>query len=383
MRVLFAGGGTGGHLFPAIALAEEVVTRHPKNDVVFVGTDRGLEARVVPANGFVFESIPASGLKGKGFFARLKSLATVPVSLLRALSLLRKYAPDIVVGVGGYSSGPVVLAAWAMRLPTAVQEQNALPGLTNRILSKVVDGIFVSFAEAQNTFQGRKTHLLGNPIRRKLAQSVLERRSESTRFRILVLGGSLGAKGLNQRVTEALEHLGNDKADCLFTHQTGPASSDTVKGAYAASRVEGRVFEFIDDMPAAYAEADLVVCRAGATTIAELTVCQKASILVPFPLATDDHQAKNAAPLVEAGAALMFRENQLDGVKLAQTIVALKSDRARLRAMEKAAGRLSHPEAAREIVDVLVELVHGRWGGEGRKRTGPLLRAAAPAKETK
>jgi UDP-N-acetylglucosamine--N-acetylmuramyl-(pentapeptide) pyrophosphoryl-undecaprenol N-acetylglucosamine transferase len=383
MRVLFAGGGTGGHLFPAIAMAEEVVTRHPQNDVVFIGTNRGLEARVVPSNGFVFEAIPSRGLKGKGLIERLAGLAMLPLSLVRSFALLRKYAPDVVVGVGGYSSGPVVLAAWVMRIPTAIQEQNALPGLTNRILSKVVDKIFVSFEDAKTAFNNSKTQLLGNPIRRALTRSVLERPRASDQFRILVLGGSLGAKGLNDRVCAALEHLSHKKKSLFFTHQTGASQLDDVTSAYAAHHVAHRVTAFIDDMHEAYVEADLVVCRAGATTVAELTVCQKPSILVPYPLATDDHQAKNAAGLVKAQAALMFRETELDGVKLAQVIAALQDDRTRLRAMAKAAGHLGHPEAAREIVDDLAELAATRWGRSGRARSGPLLRAPVVVKESK
>ncbi len=381
MRVLFAGGGTGGHLFPAIAMAEEVVTRHPNNDVIFVGTNRGLEARVVPGNGFALEVIPSHGLKGKGALGLLRGLLTVPFSLVRAASILRKYAPDVVVGVGGYSSGPVVLAAWAMRLPTSIQEQNMLPGLTNRILSRLVDGIFVSFGETAERFRADKVHHLGNPIRRKLTQTVLEKKSTSERFRVLVLGGSLGARGLNARVSDAVKHLANEKEAFQFVHQTGSEGRAGVEAAYQSAGVAATVTEFIDDMRTAYADADIVVCRAGATTIAELTVCQKASILVPFPKATDDHQAKNAAPLVQAGAALMFRESELDGAKLAETLLSLKDDRPRVLSMEKAAGRLGHPEAAREIVDVLAEMVQLRWGSKGRARKGPLLRI--PAKEIK
>ncbi len=375
MRVLIAGGGTGGHLFPGIALAEEVVTRHPKNDVVFIGTDRGLEARVVPQNGFVFEAIKSRGLKGMGLLKLLAGLALVPLSLVEATSLLRKYRPDVVVGVGGYSSGPVVLAAWLLRIPTAVQEQNALPGFTNKVLGKVVDAVFLSFEEAGAFFRRAKVHVLGNPIRRGLLENFLRSTIAHEAFTLFVFGGSLGAKGLNARVIDALPHLEDLKGQLKIVHQTGKHDLEAVRAAYAARGFDADVREFIDDMAGAYLGADLVVCRAGATTLAELTVCKKPSILVPFPFATDDHQAVNAKALVDAGAALMFREAELTGELLAATVRALKDDPARLAKMKKAAGVLGRPEAARELADVLQQLCLDRWGAlTGQKREGEPLR---------
>lgn len=381
MRVLIAGGGTGGHLFPGIALAEEVVTRHPKNDVVFVGTDRGLEARVVPQNGFVFEAIKSRGLKGMGFVKLLLGLALLPLSFFEAAKLLRQYRPDVVVGVGGYSSGPVVLTAWLMRIPTAVQEQNALPGFTNKVLGKVVDAVFLSFDEAARFFHKARVHLLGNPIRRGLLENFLRSKIEHERFTVLIFGGSLGAKGLNSRVLDALAHLEDLKGELKLVHQTGKNDLEQVKAGYAARGFDADVREFIDDMAGAYLGADLVICRAGATTLAELTVCKKPAILVPFPFATDDHQAVNAKALVDAGAALMFREAELSGEKLAATVRELKQDPARLGKMEKAAGVLGRPEAAREIADVLQQLCLARWGAlTGQKREGEPLRPAPKEK---
>ncbi len=381
MRVLIAGGGTGGHLFPGIALAEEIVTRHPKNDVVFVGTDRGLEARVVPQNGFVFEAIKSRGLKGMGFFKLLLGLLLLPVSCFSAFGLLRKYRPDVVVGVGGYSSGPVVLMAWLMRIPTAIQEQNALPGLTNRVLGKFVDAIFVSFEAAIRFFPQKRAHTLGNPIRRGLLENFLRSKVAHERFTLLIFGGSLGARGINSRVIEALPHLEDLKNQVHVVHQTGKGDLETVKKGYADQNFAAEVREFIDDMAGAYLGADLVLCRAGATTVAELTVCKKASILVPFPHATDDHQAVNAKALVDAGAALMFREAELTGERLAATIRELKADPARLAKMERAAGNLGRPEASREIADVLQQLCAARWGAlTGQKREGEPLRPKLPEK---
>lgn len=381
MRVLIAGGGTGGHLFPGIALAEEIVTRHPKNDVVFVGTDRGLEARVVPQNGFVFEAIKSRGLKGMGFFKLLLGLLLLPVSFFSAFGLLRKYRPDVVVGVGGYSSGPVVLMAWLMRIPTAIQEQNALPGLTNKVLGKFVDAIFVSFEAAIRFFPQKRAHTLGNPIRRGLLENFLRSKVAHERFTLLIFGGSLGARGINSRVIEALPHLEDLKNQVHIVHQTGKGDLETVKKGYADQNFAAEVREFIDDMAGAYLGADLVLCRAGATTVAELTVCKKASILVPFPHATDDHQAVNAKALVDAGAALMFREAELTGERLAATIRELKADPARLAKMERAAGNLGRPEASREIADVLQQLCAARWGAlTGQKREGEPLRPKLPEK---
>jgi UDP-N-acetylglucosamine--N-acetylmuramyl-(pentapeptide) pyrophosphoryl-undecaprenol N-acetylglucosamine transferase len=381
VRVLIAGGGTGGHLFPGIALAEEVVDRHPRNDAIFVGTDRGLEARVVPQNGFVFEAIKSRGLKGMGFVKLLLGLLLLPLSFLSALSLLRKYKPDVVVGVGGYSSGPVVMSAWLMRIPTAIQEQNALPGLTNKILGKFVDAVFLSFEGAIPFFPYKRAHVLGNPIRRGLLENFLRSKTVHETFTLLIFGGSLGARGLNTRVIEALPFLKDLKGHIVITHQTGKNDLQTVKKGYAEADFPADVREFIDDMAGAYLGADLVLCRAGATTLAELTVCKKPSILVPFPHATDDHQAVNAKALVDAGAAVMFREAELTGEKLAATIRELKNDPVRLQKMEKAAGALGRPEAAREIADVLQQLCLAKWGAlTGKKREGEPLRPKLPEK---
>lgn len=368
MRVLIAGGGTGGHLFPGIALAEEVTTRDVRNEVVFVGTDRGLEARVVPAAGYPLEVIHVSGLKGMGAVRLLKALVALPSAFLESVQLLRKWRPDVVVGVGGYASGPVVLAAWLLRIPTAVQEQNALPGMTNKLLGHVVKRVFTSFDAARAYFPEEKVHLTGNPIRRKLLDNYLRSRVAHDRFTVLVFGGSLGAKGINQRMLEALEHIEDIKDQLHFVHQTGKADVAVVREGYRARGFDADVVEFIDDMSQAYARAELVICRAGATTLAELTVCKKASILIPFPRAADNHQEINARALVDAGAALMFREEELTGKALAEQIRALKDHPERLRHMEKKAGLLGRPEAAKELADECMALMTEKYGPSGRSR---------------
>ncbi|WP_408889524.1 undecaprenyldiphospho-muramoylpentapeptide beta-N-acetylglucosaminyltransferase [Myxococcus faecalis] len=376
MKVLIAGGGTGGHLFPGIALAEEVVTRHHANEVVFVGTERGLEARVVPREGYPLELVKVQGLKGKGFFSLLKALIALPLAFIESFRILARQKPDVVVGVGGYASGPVVLAAWLMGIPTAIQEQNALPGLTNKVLGKVVRVVFIAFEEARQFFPEKKVQLIGNPIRRKLMDNYLRSHVAHEHFSVLVFGGSLGARGLNQRMLEALDSLGDLKGELRFVHQTGKNDLETVRKGYQDKGFDAEVVEFIDDMSSAYAKADLVICRAGATTLAELTVCKKASILVPFPHATDDHQTVNARALVDAGAALMFQESELTGAKLAETLRALKAHPERLKGMEKKAALLGRPEAAKELADVCVDLMVQTWGPSGRERATPEAKKA-------
>ncbi len=369
--MLVAGGGTGGHVFPGVALAEEVVTRHPANDVVFVGTAKGLEAKIVPQAGFPIELIDVKGLKGKGLLDSLRNLLLLPLALFQSFAILRKWRPDVVVGVGGYASGPVVLAAWLMRIPTAVQEQNAIAGLTNRVLGRIVQAAFTAFPEAVRQFPRRKVFQLGNPIRKTLMDNYMMPGAHHEEPHLLVFGGSQGAHALNMRVLEALPHLADLRGKLRITHQTGAKDREYVEKGYRAVGFEAEVREFISDMSAAYADADLVVCRAGATTLAELTVCKKPSLLVPFPAAADNHQVQNALSLVSAGAAVMIEERDLTGELLAQEIRAILSSPERLDRMARAAGRLGSPQAAKEIADVCAELVRRRWGspmGQPRER---------------
>lgn len=357
MKWLIAGGGTGGHLFPGIALAEEVLTRHPDNEVLFVGTARGLEATVVPREGYRLELIDVQGLKGKGLAGVVRGSMRLPAAMWQAYRLLRRERPHIVIGVGGYASGPVVLMASLLGIRTAVQEQNALPGFTNKVLGRFVDAVFVAFDQARSFFPSRKVHLLGNPIRRALLDNFLRSKIPSARFTLLVTGGSQGAHRLNERVVETMRELGDFAKSLTIIHQTGARDREWVEKAYRELGLDAEVLDFIRDMPKAYARADLIVCRAGAATLAEITVAKKASILVPFPFATDNHQEVNARSLVDAGAARMFRESELDAPALAAAIRELHDDAALRARMERAAGLLGRPEAAREIADVCVEMV--------------------------
>ncbi|HEY3447316.1 MAG TPA: undecaprenyldiphospho-muramoylpentapeptide beta-N-acetylglucosaminyltransferase [Myxococcales bacterium] len=367
MRVLIAGGGTGGHLFPGIALAEEIVTRDPKhNDVLFVGTAKGLEAKVVPQNNFKLELIEVSGLKRVGLASFFKGLLAIPRALLQSLAILRRYRPEVVVGVGGYASGPVVLAAWLTGIPTAVQEQNAYPGFTNRVLSKFAKAVFTAFPGAERHFPKRKVQMLGNPIRRQLLDNYLKNSVPHEKFNLLVFGGSQGSHVVNQRMLEAVPFLDSVRDKLVIQHQTGEKEVDKVREGYAQQSANAEVLDFIRDMSGAYARADAIVCRAGATTLAEITVAKKAAILIPFAAAADNHQELNARSLVEAGAAVMILEKDLTGERLAKEVFALMNP-GRRKQMEKAAGGLGHPEAAKEIADVLVEMSRGKWGPEGRK----------------
>lgn len=358
MKILIAGGGTGGHLYPGVALAEEIVTRQQGNHVLFVGTRRGIEARVVPPLGYPIEYIEVAGLKGSGLLGWLRGLIRIPAALLQSLRIIRKFNPDIAVGVGGYASGPVILAAWLVGLPTAVLEQNTVPGLTNRVLSRFASAVYVMFEGAIRHFPRRKTHALGNPIRRALLENFLHSKiAEDSRFHVLVLGGSQGAHTINLRMAEAAKQLAEVKDDLKVVHQTGANDLEMVENAYREWGVDAEVVEFIDDMSDAYKHADLVVCRAGATTLAEIMVAKKASILIPYPHAAENHQELNARAMVEAGASKMLVERELDGIRLADEILDIYRNRERVVQMEQAASRTGRPEAAREIVDACVELI--------------------------
>jgi UDP-N-acetylglucosamine--N-acetylmuramyl-(pentapeptide) pyrophosphoryl-undecaprenol N-acetylglucosamine transferase len=303
----------------------------------------------------------------------------LPRALFQSLRILRRFDPDVVLGVGGYASGPLVMAAWLLRIPAAIQEQNAIGGFTNRILGRFVRACFIAFEEARAQFPQRKTHLLGNPIRRAFYDNYLHTKAPGPRLSILVTGGSQGAHTLNLRVIEAMELLAPQLGPRLsVVHQTGTKDLPEIAARYAAlaaTGLEAKAAAYIDDMSAAYAQADLLVCRAGATTIAELTVCKKPAVLVPFPYAADDHQTINARALVAAGAAALFQEKDLTGQRLADELRGLEGDRERLKKMSRASGLLGRPEAAREIADVCVSLCRARLVREGRH--------LPPAKATK
>ncbi len=355
MKMIIAGGGTGGHLFPGVAIAEEFLKRDKENGVLFIGTERGLEAKVLKDLGFELRLITIEGVKGRGLRS-LVALIKIPWSLLQSFGIIRSFSPDVVIGVGGYASGPAVMAACLMGIRTAIAEQNALPGVTNRILAKFVRRIFVSFSESLKWMPPEKTVVSGNPIRSGFFETRSDSGKAGDRFTVLVFGGSQGAHRINEAVKDALPHLKEWRDRLRFIHQTGEKDAGDMEKAYREQGMDAEVFPFIRDMASAYSKADLLICRAGATSIAEITACGKAAVFIPFPFAVNDHQTGNARVLVEAGAAEMIAEKGLDGGKLAHVIRRLSADPARLKAMEEKSRSLGNPRAAADIVDACIEM---------------------------
>lgn len=368
-KVIVAGGGTGGHLFPGLAIVEELRRRDPSVEVLFVGTPRGIEARVLPERGERVELLDVTPLKGQGALGGAKSLGRIPLAMGRAMSLLSTFQPDLVLGVGGYASGPILLAAAARGIPTALHEQNAHVGLTNRILARAVDRAYLTYPETVDRFPRGKSKVVGNPVRRAFVRAArraaadpvgFESRSES----VLVIGGSQGARALNQVVPEALARCALDHRHLRVVHQTGKAMRDEVAATYRSLGVDAEVVPFIDDMARAYAEATVVIGRAGATTLAELCAVGRPSILIPFPHAADDHQAKNAESLANEGAAVCIREETLSPGLLADTLRGLLDDVDGRRLMAERARHRGRPDAAAQIVDDLAAWIGG--GADGR-----------------
>ena len=357
MRVLIAAGGTGGHIYPGIAVAREILRRHPDSDVRFVGTVRGLESKLVPKAGFKLSFIDSAGLKNVGFVARMRGLLILPKSLNEARRLLRDFEPDVVIGAGGYVSGPVLLTAALLGMRTLVMDSNALPGFTNRRLARFVDKAAVSFDEALAFFP-RKGVVTGNPVRREFFE-IPDRQRNSGEFSVLIFGGSQGARAINEGMIAALPHLEGLRNSMHITHQTGEADFERVRGAYlqAGWGEQANVTKYIDDMVSAFANVDLVICRAGATTTAELIAAGKASLMVPFPLAADDHQRKNAEALMSGGAATMILQQDLTGERLALEIEKLVREPERISEMGSAARRMARGDAAAAVVDLIENLV--------------------------
>ena len=358
LRVVIAGGGTGGHLYPGIAVAREILRRAPDAQVTFAGTARGIEARVVPREGFTLDVLRSAGLKGASALSFARGLALLPLSAGDAWRILSRRSPDLVIGVGGYSSGPVVLLAAARRIPTLLLEQNAVPGLTNRLLARVVTAAAVTF-ESTVTFFGRRGFVTGNPVRPEF----IERKTDGSPRaagppRILIFGGSQGAHAINMAMVEAAPRLAAHPGGLAITHQTGERDLAVVRDAYRRVGLDARVEPFLFDMDREIEAADLIVSRAGATTIAELTAAGRPAVLIPLPTAADDHQRKNAEVLARAGAAELLEQKDLTGDRLADRILELAGDEARRRAIAARAQRFARPDAAKAIVDKAFELVN-------------------------
>lgn len=363
-RIMVAGGGTGGHLFPGLAVVEELRRRVPGLEAKFVGTARGIEARILPSRGEAVELLKVTPLKGQGVSERFKSFARIPTAMKEASTLMRNFEPDLVLGVGGYASGPVLLSASLSGRPTALLEQNARVGMTNRILARFVDRAYISFEQTEAVFGKGKSRLTGNPVRHEFIEhsrlALADPEGFESRARtVLVLGGSQGAKKLNDIVPRGLAQAGMANRNLEVVHQTGESMRDEVEATYRELGIRARVVTFIDEIARAYSNAALVIARAGATTLAELCAVGRPSILIPFPFAADDHQAKNAEALEEQGASICIRESELEVETLGALVGGLLDDPAKRRAMAHAARDHGRPDAAAAIVDDMMGWLGG------------------------
>ena len=357
MRIVIAGGGTGGHLYPGIAVAREWLSRRADALITFVGAAHGIEAQVVPREGFALDLIRSGGLKGKSLVDRARGAARLPLGLLDAWGIVTARRPDVVIGVGGYNSGPVVLVASLRGVPTMLLEQNATPGLTNRVLARYVQAAAVSFESTRRLF-GPKAFVSGNPVRPEFLDAAGSKESsrDAGRTRVLVFGGSQGAHAINVAMVEAAPRLVADGPHLRFTHQTGERDVEMVRAAYREAGLLADVEPFLYEMGRQLGRADVIVCRAGATTLAEIMAAGRAAILIPLPTATDDHQRKNGEALVASGAADLLPQRDLTGGVLADRILSLAADGERRARMAAAARALARPDAARVIVDRAMEL---------------------------
>jgi UDP-N-acetylglucosamine--N-acetylmuramyl-(pentapeptide) pyrophosphoryl-undecaprenol N-acetylglucosamine transferase len=366
LRVVIAGGGTGGHLFPGVAVAREILRRQPNAVVTFAGTAHGIEARAVPREGFELDAIRSLGLKRQSMVDLARGLATLPLSAWDAWHVVVRRRPQVVVGVGGYSSGPVVMMAWLRGIPTLLHEQNAQPGLTNRLLARVARAVAVTF-ESERTRFGDKAFVSGNPVRPQFLQAARETNGAR---RVLIFGGSQGAHAINLAMVEAASQLARADRPLVVTHQTGAADLELVREGFRRAGLAARVEPFIQNMDEEMKAASLIVSRAGSTTLAEIAAVGRAAVLVPLPTASDDHQRKNAEALVRANAADMLEQRDLTGSSLATRILTLLDDAPRRQSMARAVKQFARPDAAAVIVDRVLELAHERIGAGVRGSEG-------------
>ena len=354
---VIAGGGTGGHLFPGIAVAKELDNRFENAEILFVIGRERKESNILSNYGYQARSIDVEGLKGRGWKKVVSVLFKLPKSIWQSASVINEFSPDLVLGMGGYSSGPMCLAAKFLGIPTAIHEQNSYPGLTNRLLSRLVDRVFISLEESRMHFRGGSVFLTGNPVREELFSDRRVERKEGDRFTILVVGGSQGARAINEAVAESLLYLNRKGKNPEVIHQTGDKDYIRVKDDYRARGTKVEVTPFIQDMTKAYKRADIVVSRAGATTIFELAALGKPSVLIPYPYAANQHQEINARSLVRAGGAEMILQKDLTGERLARLLAGYMDERSALKRMGEQARKMGRRDAAKIIVDQLMDVV--------------------------
>ncbi|MBW2093897.1 MAG: undecaprenyldiphospho-muramoylpentapeptide beta-N-acetylglucosaminyltransferase [Deltaproteobacteria bacterium] len=356
-RAIIAGGGTGGHLFPGIAVAREMEKRFDRTRIIFIVGHRKMEMNILDRYGYEKQSIDVEGLKGRGLLRGAGVMVRLPKGLYQSARVIKRVSPEVILGVGGYTAGPVCLAGRLLGVPTAIHEQNSYPGLTNRVLARVVNKVLISYNESREYFGAASIVLTGNPVREELFVARENEAKVSSRFTILVLGGSQGAQAINTAFVDALLHLRKQGLSPGVIHQTGNLDYERVEQQYRERGLEGEVMPFIEDMAGAYARADLVVSRAGATTLAEIAALGKASILIPYPYAANQHQDTNARVLEQAGGAIVMKERDMRGEDLAHELGELMGHPERVADMERAALARGRRDAARQIVDQLLEMV--------------------------
>lgn len=365
MKVILAGGGTGGHLFPALAVAENIKEKYPDAEIIFVGTELGIEKRVVPQYGYELKFISSRGFVGKSIKEKMVSIIKLIQSCKESDKILKSFLPDIVIGVGGYASFPLVLAASLKKFPTLILEQNTVPGLANKILGKFVSAIAITYPETIDYFPGKKVYLTGTPIRKSIFYADRNKAFELfnldvDKITVLVFGGSLGARKINKAVTESLPYLFEIKEKIQFIHQTGDADYNWVSDEYKRLNFKGRVLPFIYEMAEAYSVADIIVSRAGASTVAEITALGKASILIPYPFAAYNHQELNARRLQSRGACEMILDRELNGELLAKKIKKIILEPNLKKEMELAMTAFGKPNAAEKIIEIAESLIKNR-----------------------
>ncbi len=364
MKLLIAGGGTGGHVFPAMAIAREWLSRGNEREVVLVGTQRGIEMRLVPQAGLPLETLRVAGLKGKGGATLLKNLAMLIPAMLDARRVLRKHKPVAAFGVGGYAAGPMLLAAWLGRVPNIIFEPNAEPGFTNKVLARISKRIATGY-EISAQIWGHKAIVTGCPVRPEFF-SITPRNLEKP-FRLLITGGSQGALPINRVFVDAMDRLAARKSELAIVHQTGERDYNAVRTAYARREIHAEVVPFLANMAERFAWADVIICRAGAITAAEVAAAGRAAIFIPFGRATDSHQLRNAQEMARAGAGRLISEAELTAEKLTAEIFSLLDQPQEIERLSTAARGLARPHATRDIVNLIEEAANVQ---ASRQRTG-------------